>query len=89
MRNPSKCLLTPEREPTIDQRNDTSKVYLCELLCLLGLFTAVWVRGYLQEQKLFKDSCITKVMGDMSLTKHTTAYRQLHMLDSVLSRFLS
>ena len=34
---------------------------------LLGLLTGIWVRGYLQEQKWLKDSCVTKAsMGGSS-----------------------
>ena len=63
---------------------------------LLGFLTGISVRGYLQEQKWLKDSCITKAhpsMGDSSQSwepgAHCTACRQLNRLESVLSRCLS
>ena len=57
---------------------------------LLGFLTGISVRGYLQEQKWLKDSCITKAhpsMGDSSQSwepgAHCTACRQPHRLGSV------
>lgn len=63
---------------------------------LLGLLTAIWLRGYMKEWKWLKDSCLTKAhqsMGDSSQSwdpgAHCTACRQLKRLDRVLFRYVS
>lgn len=38
----------------------STKVQLDEPVCLLGLSTGVWVRGYLQDFRWLKDNCITE-----------------------------
>lgn len=64
-------LLTSERNPVTNQRKYrlSPKSNLLKQCVLLGLLAGVWMKGYLQEQKLLKDSCITKThstMGDSS-----------------------
>lgn len=47
-----------------EQSTNSAKVQLGQLY-LMGLFTGIWVRGYLQEQKGLKDSCITKAYSSV------------------------
>lgn len=48
----SKCLRTPAREPVTDQRKDPTTGHLGEPVSFtVGIFTEVWVRGYLQDWK--------------------------------------
>lgn len=53
-------LLTRGKELMIDQRQDTTKGQLGEWINSLGLLMGIWVRGYLQAHKRFKDSYVTK-----------------------------
>lgn len=56
--------------PQIENQWQT-KVKLGWPWVLLGLFTGIWVRGYLQEQKFLKDNCITLAClstGDSSVS---------------------
>lgn len=65
----NKCLLTLERVLTIDQSQDTAKANSLTQRAFLGLLAGIWVKGYSQEQKRFKDICITKAhpcVGDSS-----------------------
>lgn len=41
-----------------DKSTGTTQVQLGELLSLVGLFTGVWIKSYLQEHKLLRNSCV-------------------------------
>lgn len=80
-------LLIPDREHTINQIT-TTKVQLDEPRVLLGLLKGVWMRGYLQQQKWFKDGCITKAHPAWATAQkswepgaHCTVFRQLNRFD--------
>lgn len=46
----------PNKESIINQSTDTTRVQLDEPISLLELLPGIWVMGYLEEQKLLKDS---------------------------------
>jgi hypothetical protein len=55
--------------PTTDWSMNTTKVQLGEPINFIRVASGVWTRGYLQEQKWTKESCITMAhssMGDSS-----------------------
>lgn len=61
------CLLTPDREPTRDQRTDTTKLgdpmrcfFFPFVFVFLQLLTGIQVRGHFQGQKWLRDSCVTE-----------------------------
>lgn len=69
-RNVSKCLLTLDRELITDQNSDIINVQLCETMCFNG--TTCRNKCCLQEQKLFKNSCISEgnpIIGNMESWK--------------------
>lgn len=61
---------------------DTIKVQQVNWRVLLGFIIEIWVRSSLQEQKWFKDNCITKAqpnMGDNS--QNLGNWRMMHSLE--------
>ena len=92
-----RCLLNPDSKSQMtEQITDTTKVHLGEPLVLLVSLTGIWARGYLQQQKYLKDSCIFKTqpnMSNISQTWENRAYyiacRQFKKLGNILSKWLT
>jgi len=68
----------PSREPMIKQSVDTSN-----LVSRWVLLTGVWVRGYLQEQKWLRVSCLRKAHPSVSdSSRMLTTWSTLHSLQA-------
>lgn len=79
-----------EREPMADQSMDPNRVQIGKARLLLGLFSGIWMRGYLQGQKWLEDSSYLTKAQPEPVTVHKNwelgvgcmVWRQLNMLGS-------
>lgn len=87
---PNTHLLTPEKEPSTDQRNSSTNAWLLNqwlLLGVIGLLTGAEMTQTATSPRSTLAQVTAHDEGEPGA--HSTAHRQCHKLQSVLSRCLS